>query len=219
MNDSRLVVITGGAGDLAQEIACFFAQSGCDVRSPGRDALDATDAAGVRAYFKDLPRCDVLVNNAGILADAPVAKMDVAAWDSVMDVCLRGAFRCSRAAIPHMRATGAGHIINIGSYSALSGPAGQANYAAAKAGLIGFTKSLARELGNSNIRINCVLPGFLETKFVKNVPESAVARMKDEHVLRRFNTCAEAARFIAFLDSMSNVSGQVFQLDSRVGGW
>ena len=146
------MVITGGAGDLAQEVARLFVDAGHDVRSPGRESLDVSDANGVRAYFKDLPRCDVLVNNAGTLADAPVAKMDEAAWDKVMDVCLRGAFLCSRAAIRHMRKARAGHIINIGSYSALSGPAGQANYAAAKAGLIGLTKSLAKEMGTSNIR-------------------------------------------------------------------
>lgn len=219
MNETRLVVITGGAGDLAQEVARLFVAAGYEVRSPGRDTLDVSDAAGVRAYFKNLPRCDVLVNNAGVLADAPVVRMDEAAWDKVMDVCLRGAFLCSRAAIPHMRKARAGHIINIGSYSALSGPAGQANYAAAKAGLIGLTKSLASEMGTSNIRTNCVLPGFLETKFVDNVPDAAVARIKDDHALRRFNTCTDAARFITLLDSMENVSGQVFQLDSRVGGW
>ncbi|MDA0812980.1 MAG: SDR family NAD(P)-dependent oxidoreductase [Verrucomicrobia bacterium] len=216
MNETRLVVITGGAGDLAQEVARLFVDAGYEVRAPGRDELDVTDGEGVRAYFKSLPRCDVLVNNAGVLADAPIARMDEESWDNVMDVCLRGAFLCTRSVVPHMRAAGAGHIINIGSYSALSGPAGQANYAAAKAGMIGLTKSLARELGNSHIRANCVLPGFLKTKFVKNVAASAMERIKGDHVLQRFNSVTDAARFIVFLDTMSHVSGQVFQLDSRV---
>ena len=216
MNETRLAVITGGAGDLAQKVARLFVDAGYEVRSPGRDELDVTDADGVRSFFNSLPRCDVLINNAGALADAPVARMDETSWDKVMDVCLRGAFLCCRSAIPHMRAAGAGHIINIGSYSALSGPAGQANYAAAKAGLIGVTKSIARELGNSNIRANCVLPGFLETKFVKDVPAQAVERIKGDHVLGRFNTVPDAARFIVFLDTMASVSGQVFQLDSRI---
>jgi 3-oxoacyl-[acyl-carrier protein] reductase len=219
VNETRLVVITGGAGDLAREVARLFTGAGYEVRAPGREELNVADGDSVSAFFQDLPRCDVLVNNAGVLADAAIARMDEAAWDKVMDVCLRGAFLCSRAAVRHMRKAGAGHVVNIGSYSALSGPAGQANYASAKAGLIGLTKSLAKELGRSNIRANCVLPGFLETKFVRNVSAAAVARIRSEHALGRFNTLESAARFIVFLDSMAEVSGQVFQLDSRVHQW
>lgn len=219
MNETRRAVITGGAGDLAQEVARLCAGAGYEVESPGREILDVTNGESVRDFFGSLGHCDLLVNNAGVLADAPLARMEEDAWDKVMSVCLRGAFLCSRAVIRPMRTNKSGHIINIGSYSALSGPAGQANYAAAKAGLIGLTKSLARELGSSNIRANCVLPGFLETKFVKDVPPSAVQRVCGEHVLQRFNTVEDAARFIVFLDSMAEVSGQVFQLDSRVRDW
>ena len=219
MSETRLAVITGGAGDLAMEVARLFTDAGYRALSPGRDVLDVTDAGSVSAFFDDLGRCDVLVNNAGVIADAPVAKMDEASWDKVMDVCLRGAFLCSRAAIPHLAAGGAGHIINIGSYSAYSGPVGQANYAAAKAGLLGLTKSMANELGSSNVRVNCVLPGFLETKFVRNVPTEVRRAIRDQHVLQRFNSVAKAAQFVVFLDSMQHVSGQVFQLDSRVREW
>jgi len=145
--------------------------------------------------------------------------MTEAGWSRVIDVSLSGAFRCSKAVLRPMRKAGGGHIINIGSYSALTGPAGQANYAAAKAGLIGLTLSLAKEMGSSNIRVNCVLPGFLETKFVSDVTPAAAAAILNEHQLARFNTVEDAARFVAFLDTMANVSGQVFQLDSRVSRW
>jgi 3-oxoacyl-[acyl-carrier protein] reductase len=145
-----------------------------------------------------------------------MAAMEESAWDAVLKINLRGAFLCSRAAAGLFASQNSGHIVNIGSYSALSGPAGQANYAAAKAGLIGFTRSLARELGPAGVRVNCVLPGWLETKFTSTVPEKHTDAALQEHVLGRFNTVEDAARFIVFLDSMKQVSGQVFQLDSRV---
>jgi 3-oxoacyl-[acyl-carrier protein] reductase len=116
-----------------------------------------------------------------------------------------------------MQPQGTGHIVNIGSHSAFTGPAGQTAYAAAKAGLIAFTRSLASELGPHGIRVNCVHPGWLETPFTAGVPKEVSRRALEEHVLGRFNTPAEAARFIVFLHSLSAVSGQVFQLDSRTG--
>jgi 3-oxoacyl-[acyl-carrier protein] reductase len=215
----RTVIITGGAGDLARGIACCFEGQGYTVLAPGRDALDVADPDQVTSWFKRVPLCDVLINNAGNLADSPFVKMTEAGWSRVIDVSLSGAFRCSKAVLRPMRKAGGGHIINIGSYSALTGPAGQANYAAAKAGLIGLTLSLAKEMGSSNIRVNCVLPGFLETKFVSDVTPAAAAAILNEHQLARFNTVEDAARFVAFLDTMANVSGQVFQLDSRVSRW
>ena len=111
--------------------------------------------------------------------------------------------------------------MNIGSYSALSGPAGQANYAAAKAGLIGLTQSIAKEYGARNVRANCVLPGFLETKMTRHLLANDEWReeLTKTHALGRLNTPQDAARFIVFLHSMQNVSGQVFQLDSRVRRW
>ena len=108
----------------------------------------------------------------------------------------------------------------MGSYSALSGPSGQTNYASSKAGLIGMTKSLAAETGKRNVRVNCVLPGWIETKFTANVNEVVKNKALNEHVLNRFNDKKSVAEFIYFLHrQMENVSGQVFQLDSRVGRW
>ena len=215
----RTVVITGGAGDLAKEIAYCFREEGHIVHAPSREELNVTEADGVTAWFKQIDRCDVLINNAGNLADRSVARMSESDWDRVIDTSLSGAFRCSRAVLRPMRKSGGGHIVNIGSYSAFYGAAGQANYAAAKAGLVGLTQSLAKEMGGSNIRVNCVLPGFLETKFVRDVPLAAVEKIRGDHQLGRFNTVGDAARFIVFVGSLHHVSGQVFQLDSRISRW
>lgn len=214
-------VITGGEGDLARAIAAELRQSGFEVVAPGRGELDVTSADSVRACFAGLKQVDLLVNNAGVCRDVSVAKMTEAEFDQVLDVNLKGAFLVSQAAAKLMSKQSCGHIVNIGSYSALSGPAGQANYAAAKAGLIGFTQSIAKEYGARNVRVNCVLPGFLATKMTRQLLEDEGWResLLSQHALGRLNTAPEVARFIAFLHSMQNVSGQVFQLDSRVRRW
>jgi len=212
---SPVAVITGGDGDLAREIDRALRESGFHVSSPGRDRLDVRHATSVDGFFSGLERIDLLVNNAGITMDGPFARMSESDWDAAVDTNLRGAFLCSRAALRLMTRARSGHIVHVGSYSALRPPPGQANYAAAKAGLTGLTKSLAAEYGPRNIRVNCVLPGFLETRMTASLQEKAIAAARDRHVLGRFNTVTDAARFIAFLDGMAHVSGQVFQLDSR----
>ncbi|MBB5031653.1 SDR family oxidoreductase [Prosthecobacter vanneervenii] len=217
----RTAVITGGAGDLAQAIAAELQCAGFTVLAPGRAAMDVTCADSVRAFFATLTGLDLLINNAGVCCDASTLKMSEADFDHVVNVNLKGAFFTTQAAVKLMSRQRHGHIINIGSYSALSGPAGQANYAAAKAGLIGLTQSTAKEYGPRNIRANCILPGFLDTKMTRHLIEDA-ARKDDllgSHVLGRLNSPQDAARFIAFLQSMENVSGQVFQLDSRIRRW
>ena len=219
MTSKRVAVITGGAGDLAAEIAVALRGREFDVRTPGRESLDVTEPESVREFFTSLERIDLLVNNAGSRADVSCMKMTERQWDEVLATNLRGAFLCSQAALLKMIAQRAGHIVNVGSFSARFGNYGQANYAAAKAGLIGLTQSLARETGRRNVRVNCVLPGFLETKFTAEVPEKVKTEILQAHELRRFNTPEEAAKFIAFLDTMPFVSGQVFQLDSRVSPW
>lgn len=212
-------VITGGGGDLAQVIAAALEERGYAVRAPGRDELDVTDAESVRAFFGSLERIDLLVNNAGIIRDALFKRMDEAAWDEVLGTNLRGVFLCCRAALRPMCRRRAGHVVNIGSYSALSGPVGQANYAAAKAGLVGLTQSLAKEVGSRGVRVNCVLPGYLETKLNAGIDEALREKVIDAHALKRLSTVKDAAGFIAHLDTMENVSGQVFQIDSRIGKW
>jgi 3-oxoacyl-[acyl-carrier protein] reductase len=214
-------VITGGEGDLAKSIGVELKLVGFNVLAPGRAKLDVTDSASVKAFFASLKQIDLLVNNAGAFRDSTLLKMEEEAFDHVVDVNLKGAFLVSQAAVKIMSKQHHGHIVNVGSYSALSGPAGQANYAAAKAGLIGLTQSLAKEYGARNIRVNCVLPGFLETKMTRHLlaHEAWREQLLSLHALGRVNTPEDAARFIAFLHSMPNVSGQVFQLDSRVRRW
>jgi 3-oxoacyl-[acyl-carrier protein] reductase len=214
-----VAVITGGEGELALAIAAELRSTEVEVHAPGRADLDVTSADDVRRYFGALERLDLLINNAGVCEDTIVAKMSEHQWNRVVDVNLRGAFLCSQAAALMMAKQRAGHVINIGSFSARFGMSGQANYAAAKAGLIGLTQSLAKELGRRNVRVNCVLPGYLETKFVAHVPAEARERILRMHELGRFNTVADAARFVTILDTMSAVSGQIFQLDSRVSPW
>ena len=215
----RVVVVTGGEGTLGSALAAAFAAAGDEVRAPGRAELDVTLPEGVEAWFRALPRCDVLVNNAGIVRDRGISRMSEVEWDEVMQTNLRGAIRCTKAVLPLMLRQGGGHIVQIGSFSALAGPAGQANYAAAKAALVGFSQSLALELGRRDIRVNVVLPGFLESRMTAALPETVREQAHAAHALGRFNTPAEAARFVVQLTGFEHISGQVFQLDSRVGRW
>ena len=217
-----LALITGGRGAIATTLATQLEAAGFTVLSPGRDELDVADAESVDRYFAERVdgSLDLLVNNAGVVKDALLAKMEPAQFAEVLEVNLSGAFRCSQRALRPMLKARAGHIVNIGSFSALSGPAGQTNYAAAKAGLIGLTQSIAKEAGARGVRANTVLPGYLKTKMTEPVPSWAEERALEQHVLGRFNTPEDAARFIVFLHSeMPNVSGQVFQLDSRIRRW
>jgi 3-oxoacyl-[acyl-carrier protein] reductase len=210
-----LVIITGGGGDLARAIAVPFEEAGYRVECPGRDELDVRRADAIEVYFGTREKVAVLINNAGITGDALLARQSPADWADVIDTNLKGAHLCSQAAARRMMREREGHIINIGSYSALQPPVGQTAYAAAKAGLIGLTKSYAKEFGGRNIRVNCVLPGFLETRMTAALSEAARAAALERHALKRFNTTEEAARFIHFLATTANISGQVFQLDSR----
>lgn len=218
MNE-RVAVITGGGGDLAVAIAAELRDQRFRIYAPVHDELDVTSPEKVREFFRTLSGIDLLINNAGCRDDVVVAKMSEAQWDAVLATNLRGAFLCSQAASLKMMAQRSGHIINIGSFSAKFGTLGQGNYAAAKAGLIGLTQSMARELGKRNVRVNCVLPGFLETRFTARMAEQRKQNALEMHELRKFNTVMDAARFIAFLETMPSVSGQVFQLDSRIVPW
>jgi NAD(P)-dependent dehydrogenase (short-subunit alcohol dehydrogenase family) len=211
-------LITGGEGDLARHIRAELESAGWDVLAPGRAELDVLQP---KAFFAQIDRLDLLINNAGIFRDASLLKMTEEDFDAVLDANLKGAFLCTQAALKLMSRQREGHIINIGSYSALNGPAGQANYAAAKAGLIALTQSTAKEYGLRNIRANCLLPGFLETKMTRHLLEDAEWKehLLSQHTLGRLNTPQDAARFIVMLHSMPAVSGQVFQLDSRIHRW
>jgi 3-oxoacyl-[acyl-carrier protein] reductase len=213
------VLITGGEGDLGRALAAEFSQQGAEVQSPGRGALDVRDEKSVAAWFSRADRLDVLVANAGLTRDGAVTGLDAADFEAVVETNLRGAFLCARAALRPMLAQRRGHMVLIGSRAARCGTAGQSLYAAAKAGLVGFAQSLAKEYGARNIRCNVVLPGFLETKMTAPLPAARREAVRAEHALGRFNTPENAARFVGFLAALDHVSGQVFTLDSRIDRW
>ena len=213
---ARTALITGGGGDLALALRSCLEAAGWQVHAPLKAELDVTSSAAVTAGFARLERLDLLINNAGMIADSPMLLTTPDQWERVLAVNLDGAFRCTRSALKLMVKQRHGHIINIGSFAALNGTAGQSSYAAAKAGLLALTQSVAAEYGARNIRCNCVLPGFLETRMTRSVPSRRRDEVLASHALGRLNTVADAARFIAQLDTFEHVSGQVFQLDSRV---
>lgn len=173
----------------------------------------------IRSYLEALPDLTLVVNNAGSLDDGAIARMTAERWDAVLETHLTGAFRVIQAVLPSMLRRREGHFIQISSYSAKRPPVGQASYASAKAGLISLTQSLAAEYGSRNIRANCVLPGFLETKMTRSLDSDRVEQVRQQHALQRFNTAEDVARFLPFLHSLTNVSGQAFQLDSRPSSW
>lgn len=213
---SGLVVITGGEGALARALATAFTAAGHPVLSPGRRELDVTDGNAVREFFHEHSP-ELLICNAGLTRDAPLARFGEAAWDEVMAVNLRGAATCAAAASRGMLRARRGHLVFISSYSALHPPAGQAAYAAAKAGLLGLAKSLARELGPAGIRVNTILPGFLDTPMTAALSGDRRDQVRRDHVLDRFNTSGATADFLVHLhDHLPHTSGQVFQLDSRI---
>lgn len=213
--------ITGGAGDLALALGAELRAQGWIVHAPSRAEMDVTDKAQVQRAIGALGRLDLLIHNAGITRDALLLKMTEDEFSEVLQVHLKGAFLCSQAALKLMVKQRQGHIIHVGSFSAFNGPAGQSNYAAAKAGLIALTQSLAAEYGPRGIRANCVLPGFLDTKMTRHLLDDDAQRLRilDSHTLGKLSTAEDAARFIAFLHTLPSVSGQVFQLDSRITRW
>jgi 3-oxoacyl-[acyl-carrier protein] reductase len=236
VGSERVVVITGAAGGLGASLTNVFASGGWRVAAGWHRAviqtanerifpiaLDVSDSAKVEAAVAQIlerwQRIDVLINNAGITSDNLLATLPEADWTESVNINLTGAFRCSRAVSMAMLRRREGHIINISSFSARAGHAGQAHYAAAKAGLIGLTQSLAKEIGKKNVRVNAVLPGLLPTAMTAALSEERRGAMAIENVLGRSNTLDEVSRFIAFLADTRNISGQVFQLDSRVPPW
>ena len=137
----------------------------------------------------------------------------------MLDVNLRGAFLCARAVARPMIRQRDGHIINLSSLAARRGPAGQSSYAAAKAGLVGLTQSLAKELGSRNVRVNAIFPGMMPTNMTAKMSAEQLAAFAHANALGRINSPDEVARFIVFLATTQNISGQVFALDSRIAPW
>lgn len=219
MSDTRPpeIVITGGRGGLARTIANRFTEGGWNALAPGRDELDVTDTTTVARYFAE-HQPTLLICNAGVIRDAPIARLAAADWQHVVDVNFHGARRCATAALSNMIRKKSSHIIFISSHSALHPPAGQAAYAAAKAALLGLTRDLATEAGHCGVRVNAILPGFLETPMTANISARRRDAVRTAHTLGRFNTPPAVASFIWHLHhDLPHTSAQTFQLDSRVG--
>lgn len=191
-------------------------RTGAHVIAHAANVADPEQATGlVERAFAEFGRVDVLVNNAGITRDGLLARMKDADFDAVIDVNLKGAFNCCRAAAVRMMKARYGRIVNMSSVVGVSGNAGQANYAAAKAGIIGLTKSIARELAGRNITCNAVAPGFIETDMTDALSEKQRAAIGERIAAKRFGRAEEVAALVRFLASeeASYITGQVVCID------
>lgn len=211
------MILTGGSGGLGKAIIREFSDAIWQITAPSREEMDMRNPQGIRAFMKNRP-VDLLICSAGLIQDQLLLKMEESSWDDLLAVNFEGAAECARHALPQMLAAEGGHIIFISSYSALHPKQGQSAYAVAKAGLIGLTSSLSKYYGKHNVRINAILPGFMETQMTQALTMKQKSEILDSHVLGRLNQVENVARFCRFLhESMPDTSGQVFQLDSRPG--
>ncbi|MBL0388737.1 3-oxoacyl-ACP reductase FabG [Tumebacillus sp. ITR2] len=237
---NKVAIITGGASGIGKETARLFAQNGAKLviadynEETGQTALEELRALGTEAEFvkadvsnrddvqnlvntamEKFGRIDVLVNNAGITRDGWLVKMDPAQWDQVISINLTGVFTCTQLVAGIMMQQGEGVILNAASVVGLYGNVGQTNYAAAKAGVIGMTKSWAKELGPKGIRVNAVAPGFIVTGMTDKMPEKVLGLMEEKTPLRRLGQPEDIAKAYLFLASedASFVNGAVLSVD------
>ncbi len=242
MNDiASVILVTGAARGIGQAIAISLAQPGRtiylndvvlgaeaqqtqkDVAAKGAQArlleFNVADfeavQRGIDEIVKESGRLDILVNNAGITRDNLILRMKEAEWDAVLAVNLKGAYNCIRAVSKTMVKQRYGRIINLSSVVGVMGNAGQANYSASKAGLLGLTKSVARELASRNITVNAVAPGFIQTEMTESLPEKVKAEMLAQIPLGRFGTPEEVAKVVVFLasEAAAYITGQVIHLN------
>jgi 3-oxoacyl-[acyl-carrier protein] reductase len=220
----KICIVTGAGQGIGAATAAKFAAEGatvigCDRRPPaGGYAVDVTDRIQVNAMVAEVlaqhGRIDVLVNNAGITKDARLQKMSLDQFDAVIDVNLRGVFHCAQGVCDSMIAQGSGVILNASSVVGIYGNYGQTNYAASKFGVIGFTKTWARELGPKGIRVNAVAPGFVDTPILNSIPPKVLEQMCAQVPLKRLGRPEEIANVYAFLasDEASYVNGAVLEV-------
>jgi 3-oxoacyl-[acyl-carrier protein] reductase len=239
--EKRTALVTGAARGIGRAIALALSQPGLtlylndvvigeEAEKTRREVEDKGAAArllafnvadqaatqqGIEKIIQESGRLDILVNNAGITRDNLVMRMKESEWDQVLEVNLKGAYNCIRAAAKPMIKQRYGRIINISSVVGVMGNAGQANYAASKAGLIGLTKSVARELASRNITVNAVAPGFIATEMTAALPEKVRAEMQAQIPLNRFGTPEEVAQAVVFLagDAAAYLTGQVLHVN------
>lgn len=244
MLKGKTAFITGGTAGIGRAIATLFANEGAHVAIFGTNKEKATAAIKeilekrkdpdqkVEAFLVDVSEydkvaetfshaqekmgsVDILVNNAGITRDALFLRMSEEEWDRVMAVNLKSQFNTTKAVLRSMLKSKSGKIINISSVIGLTGNAGQANYAASKAGIIGLTKSLAKEVARKNINVNCIAPGFVETDMTQNLSEPVKAAIMEKIPMHRIGTPLEIAKVALFLasDLSTYMTGQVLTVD------
>lgn len=235
----KSVIVTGSSRGIGNAIAARFAELGASVMlcGTGQSVMTSVEALKekgfkVEGFVGDLSSqadaqrlidqtveafgtIDVLINNAGITCDKLLIRMDESDWDKVMDTNLKGTFLCTKAAVRVMMKKRTGSIINISSIVGVMGNAGQSNYAASKAGMIGFTKSVAREFANRGITCNAIAPGFIETDMTGSLPEAVKESYLKSIPLGRYGTPSEVADLAVFLSSRlaQYITGQVIHID------
>ncbi|MHA6248810.1 3-oxoacyl-[acyl-carrier-protein] reductase [Pontibacter sp. CAU 1760] len=239
--EGKVALVTGASKGIGRAIAQKFVELGAQVaftylssvekgqaleqelsanggRAKGfrSDAADNAQAEQlVEDVVKEFGKLDIVVNNAGITRDGLLMRMNEEQWDAVINTNLKSVFNVTKAATKHMMRAKAGSLINITSVVGIKGNAGQANYAASKAGIIGFTKSVALELGSRNIRCNAIAPGFIETEMTGELDQKVVDEWRKAIPLKRGGSPEDVANAAAFLasDQSSYISGQVLQVD------
>ncbi len=239
--NGRIAIVTGASRGIGRVIALALAKRGAavvinytsnvaaaalvssEIKEIGGRTLtfqaDVSSSAEADALIKaaiaEFGRVDILVNNAGIIRDNLILRMKDEDWDRVLGVNLKGAFNCTRAAARGMLKNRFGRIINISSVVALIGNTSQANYCAAKAGLIGLTKAMAKELGSRSITVNAVAPGFITTEMTTGLPEAVKETMLAQIPLKKFGEPEEVAELVAFLasDAAGYITGQTIAVD------
>lgn len=237
--EDKVAIVTGSAKGIGFATAQRFSQEGAKViiadvnpvavenaaaQIPGSEGyvMNVTERASIQAAVDQIMqrhgRIDVLINNAGITQDARVVKMTEAQFDAVIDVNLKGVFNCTQLIVPHMLEAGHGAIVNASSVVGIYGNFGQTNYSATKFGVIGFTKTWARELGPKGIRVNAVCPGFISTEMVKAMPENILKDIEKRSWLGRLGTPEEMANVYLFLasDEASYVNGVALEASGGI---
>jgi 3-oxoacyl-[acyl-carrier protein] reductase len=236
----QVALVTGGTRGIGKAIAEELARKGVNVVVAGRNLtaanevaeslsvlgikavgkrLDVSNSAEVERVFDEIRtefnRIDILINNAGITKDGLLMRMKEEAWDSVMDINLKGVFLCSREAIKDMAKQRYGRIVNITSVAAFMGNPGQANYSASKAGIVGFSKTVAREYAGRGVTVNAVAPGFIETAMTDALSENIKEEMKKLIPLARFGSVEDVANAVVFLASPDSgyITGQVIHVN------
>src|SRR5687767_14716600 len=223
----RTALVTGGSRGIGRAIAIALAEEGADVavnyvssEGAARDVVESVQKMGRKAVLaqadvadypdtfrmaqdvlREFGHLDILVNNAGINSDKTFAKMDHASWRKVLGTNLDGVFNCTKVFIDQMIKQNYGRVVNITSVIGQIGNFGQANYAASKAGVAAFTKSLAKELAAKGITVNAVAPGFVDTEMVQGIPERVRNKLLEQIPLRRFGSSEEVARAVAYIVS------------------